>query len=88
MEDNSTLKDTEPHPSAKSALLWLQDYTLNNTSEYMMFIEAISIAALSGNRLAEVLLGTLNRLESHQPVSDRYLLGLAWSIHNMTGSSE
>ena len=39
--------------------------------------EAMASCALSGNRTAEICLGTLNRLLNNEPVSDRYLMGLA-----------
>jgi len=45
-----------------------------------MHKEALASTALSGNRLAEICMGTIDRLAKGEPVSDRYLLGLAWTI--------
>ena len=39
--------------------------------------------ALEGNRLAEMCSETLRRLLAKEPVSDRYLLGLVWTIRDM-----
>jgi len=38
--------------------------------------------AIESNRLAEVCSGTLHRLMTQQPVSDRYILGLAWAVRS------
>jgi hypothetical protein len=53
---------------------------VTNTKDYARHREAIASAALSGNRQAIVCMGTIDRLVTGQPVSDRYLLGLAWTI--------
>ena len=42
--------------------------------------ESLASTAIEGNRLAEICLGTIERLEKGQPVSDRYLLGLCWFL--------
>jgi len=42
--------------------------------------ESFSSCAIEGNMLAEICSGTLSRLINHKPVSDRYLLGLAFTI--------
>jgi hypothetical protein len=47
------------------------------------FLLTFSSLAIEGNRLAEVCYGTLRRMIDGQPVSDRYLLGLAWEINRM-----
>lgn len=77
-----TLKEKEYHPSADSAMEWFRNYQINHLKDWLMLKEAIFSTALSGNRLSEILSSTINRLENHQPVSDRYLLGLVWFIRD------
>ena len=76
----ATLNPTEPHPAAKSALNYIR--TIPYT-DLVLYQEAFATNAIEGNRLAEVCLGTLNRLLHSEPVSDRYLLGLAWTLKEM-----
>lgn len=80
MDDNSTLAVNEPHPAARNAQIWLSKYLSQNPKRLMILEESLASTALAGNRMAEVCLGTLKRLLSSQPVSDRYVLGLAWFI--------
>lgn len=47
-----------------------------------MWQESFSSCAIDGNRLAEVCSETISRLINNQPVSDRYLLGLAWAMYH------
>jgi len=74
---NGTLEATEAHPAAQDALRYLR--TLGN-KKLSMWVEAFASTAISGNRNAEICLATLRRLLSGETVSDRYLLGLAWTI--------
>lgn len=75
-----TLSQGEPHPSAFVAKEWIA----NQESNWLwQQLEVMSSVALSGNRLAEVCAETLRRLLSSQPVSDRYLLGLAWFLKDL-----
>jgi len=53
-----------------------------------MHKEALASTALSGNRLAETCMGTIDRLAKGEPVSDRYLLGLAWTILKLANHDE
>lgn len=46
-------------------------------------MESFSSCAIDGNRFAEVCGETLRRVMNHEPVSDRYILGLAWAIRGM-----
>ena len=46
-------------------------------------LEAFSSCAIEGNRLAEICSETLDRLLKSEPVSDRYLLGLAWAMRSV-----
>lgn len=76
-ESVGTLALEEAHPSAYAALRWIRSL---DPLEIIRWQEAYSSVALSGNRLAEVCSETLSRLLDGKPVSDRYLLGLAWSM--------
>lgn len=80
MSDPTELGSTEFHPAARSAYRWLKGFMVTNTEEYTRTKFALRMAAESGNRQAEVCMGTIDRLAAGQPVSDRYLLGLAWTI--------
>lgn len=74
---SDTLDVGEAHPAASEALHYLRK--LGN-KRLAMWVESFASTALSGNRTSEVCLGTLRRLLSGESVSDRYLLGLAWTI--------
>ena len=76
-----TLKPTEAHPSAQSAYNWIID----NFSfiDLQMAREAFASCAIESNRLGEVCTETLNRIMNNEPVSDRYLLGLAWALKGL-----
>lgn len=74
------LKVGEPHPAAYDA----KDYLAKlGPEKLMMYLEAYSSCAIEGNRLGEICAETLDRLIHGKPVSDRYILGLAFSIRNM-----
>lgn len=74
------LKENEPHPSAMSALEYVQLYDLK---KLMKIQESYSSCAIEGNRLGDICGETLDRVMSGEPVSDRYILGLAWNIKRM-----
>ena len=80
---NGTLSDREYHPAADSAMQYLRSMLANNLLELIRLHESFSSYALSGNRLAEVCAETLRRLMHGESVSDRYLLGLAWTIQEI-----
>lgn len=82
MSDDSEIRADEYHPAADHAMQWFKNWKFN-AQRYMMTREAIASTALSGNRLAQICNGTLDRLENGQPVSDRYLLGLCWFLGYM-----
>ena len=84
MSDRGTLKDGEAHPASFNALEWVKSLPV---SELVTWSETFASVAMSGNRLAEVCSETLYRLMTGQPVSDRYLLGLAWSMRYAQGSN-
>lgn len=74
-----TLHEGEPHPSAHGARAFL----LAVKEKLPMYQETFSSVAMEGNRLASICSETLRRFTSGKPVSDRYLLGLAWYIRDM-----
>ena len=79
-----TLRDGEPHPAAHDANAWILDYArLNDAETLPRLLEAFCSTGMSGNRLAEYCGETLRRLMNGEPVSDRYILGLAWTMRNM-----
>ena len=80
VQPRDTLNLGEPHPSSRSALNYIKTIPL---TDLFLYQEAFATNAIEGNRLAEVCLGTLNRLLHSEPVSDRYLLGLAWVLREM-----
>lgn len=86
--DRSEIRVEEYHPAADSAMAWLKGYMVQHPREYLMHKEALASTALSGNRLAEICMGTIDRLANGEPVSDRYLLGLAWTIMKLANHDE
>lgn len=77
-----TLEVGEPHPSARRALEWIQGWAVSDPLEAAMMLESLYSTALSGNRLAEICAETLRRISEGEPVSDRYVLGLAWFLRD------
>ena len=82
MTEKGTLDIGEPHPAAKIALDYVRSIPY---IELIIYQESFSSLAIEGNRLSEVCSETLNRLLTNQSVSDRYLLGLAWTIRDLEG---
>ncbi len=80
MSDHGTLAVAEPHPAARSALDYIAGIPYDRL---MLYLGSFSSVAIEGNRLAEVCAETLRRVLDHEPFSDRYLLGLAWTIRDM-----
>lgn len=80
-ETLTTLKEGEFHPAASDAMKWLQSLSF---AELAMWEESFASCAIENNRLAEICSGTLKRLMSKRSVSDRYLLGLAWTMRYRT----
>ena len=77
MNTSGTLKPTEYHPAADSAKAYIAGLSPDQLNVWQ---EAFASTALAGSRLAQVCSETLNRLLTGQPVSDRYLLGVAFII--------
>jgi hypothetical protein len=76
----TSLKDGEAHPAAQGALQFLNALSFEERQDFLLTFSSL---AIEGNRLAEVCFGTLRRLIDGAPVSDRYLLGLAWEIKSI-----
>ena len=77
------LSPGEPHPSSLDALEWIRSIPASSLCTYQ---EAYSSCAIEGNRLSEICTETLRRLMAGEPVSDRYLLGLAWNLRDIEDS--
>ena len=76
-EERGTLPPGAPHPAARSALAWIRKQSVPTLIQWQ---EAFASTALAGNQMGEVCGETLRRLLEGEPVSDRYLLGLAWMM--------
>ncbi len=77
---NGTLHVGEYHPAADSAMKFFKSLSIGERAKIE---EAFASTALSGNRLSEICLDTMQRLKHGKPVSDRYLLGLCWVIQDI-----
>lgn len=78
------LNELEPHPAAEGARQWLIGYIQRKDAYALLRLqESFASCGLEGNRLAEICCETLRRLLNKEPVSDRYLLGLVWTIRDM-----
>jgi len=75
-----TLKDGEYHPAADGAFRYIKSKPVD---ELLLLQESFASCAIEGNRLAEICSETLDRIMTGQAVSDRYLLGLAWTLKQM-----
>ncbi len=84
MGEPGTLEVGEPHPAAHNAKMWILEYIgRKDVKDIFILLEAFCSVGLSGNRLADCCGETLRRLLHGEPVSDRYLLGLAWTMRDM-----
>jgi hypothetical protein len=83
MTEPGTLALGEPHPAARDAFAWVKEYLTKDTANAFLMLEGFSSVGLSGNRLGEVCAETLRRILGGEPVSDRYLLGLARTLKEM-----
>lgn len=75
-----TIKEGEYHPAANSALAYINAQGFKKLIQWQ---EAFASCAIEGNRSAEICSETLDRIMTGKTVSDRYLLGLAWTIRQM-----
>jgi hypothetical protein len=71
------LEDGENHPSTESASLYIQEHWLTNIHRLASIQNAM---ASTHNRTSEICQETLKQLMNNETVSDRYLLGLAWTL--------
>lgn len=78
--DPTELAEDEIHPVAGNCLEYIRAIPPEMLDRYR---RTFALEAKDGNRLAQVCEGTLNRLLSKQPVSDRYLMGLAWTLRDL-----
>jgi hypothetical protein len=78
-DPRDSLRPTEPHPAAEIA----REYLVKHLKDDAVLREALASCAIEGNRMAEVCLGTLKRISALEPVSDRYLMGLAWFTYSL-----
>ena len=71
-----------PHPAAVSAYEYIGKMPL---LEMISWEEAFASTFIANpnSLLAEVCLSTIQRMMNGQPVGDRFILGLAWTIRNM-----
>jgi len=83
--EEATLKDNEPHPASTIALNFIRE---QGFTDWCILKEALASCAIEDNRLAEICLSTVNRLEKGEPVSDRYLMGLAWMVYRINKGKE
>lgn len=84
-DSRGTLAPLEPHPASFSALKWLRTLPL---AELYQWQESFSSCAIEGNRLGEICSETLRRFMNGEPVSDRYIVCLAWTIRDMKEKSD
>ena len=77
MSTKGTLNDGEPHPAAHDAMAYVKSHSVE---QLMNWREAFASCSIEGNRAGEICGETLDRIMNGEPVSDRYLLGLAWTI--------
>lgn len=75
-----TLGPTELHPAWESAREWIAAQPM---ADLLRWQEALASCAIEGNRTGEVCAETMHRILTRQPVSDRYLLGLAWVLRSL-----
>lgn len=69
----------EYHPCADDAFAYVKLYITLNP----MFAESVASCAIGDNRTAQICHGTIDRIITGKPVSDRYVLGLAWFIKSI-----
>ena len=79
-DEPGTLGFGEVHPAAQIAIDYMNGI---DRLKFMRHKEAIASTALAGNKLANVAFETLRRYEAGEPLSDRYLMGLAWLLWSL-----
>jgi hypothetical protein len=79
------LEMNEPHPAAFNASAFIMTF---NRNELAMWQESFSSCAIEGNRVGEICGETLRRLLAGEPVSDRYVMGLAMAMGHLKRNEE
>ena len=72
-----TLQEGEIHPAAKSAMMYIKSRPVKSL---MVWRQAFEEHAELGSRPSQICGETLQRIMEGDNVSDRYLLGLAWTL--------
>jgi len=67
------------HPMAYDAMRYVKSL---GVKKLCLYRESMASSAIEGDETSEVLLETIRRIIEGEPVSDRYLLGLAWFLIN------
>lgn len=78
--ERGTLAVGEAHPMSRSAWAYIASHSIERLHAAR---EAMASCAIEGSRAAEICGETLDRIIARQPVSDRYVLGLAWMMMEM-----
>jgi len=76
-DGEGTLQQGSFHPAAESAIRYIKGLA---PLDLLMYQDTFASLSISGNKLAEICCNTLERIIKGDPISDRYLLGLAWTI--------
>jgi hypothetical protein len=79
-EETGALADGELHPASASAVAWISRLGLPKLQVCLSVFES---SGLRGNRSGQVCVKTLGRLIAGEKVSDRDVLGLAWTLRDM-----
>jgi hypothetical protein len=75
---NGELEPGVPHPCALDAVRWIHENL--SAVDLLQWREAFASSALAGSVIGDVCGETLDRFLDNKPVSDRYVLGLAWML--------
>jgi len=76
--ENGVLNPGEYHPAADPAMAYIREQL--EDPEIFIFAKSMFDLSILGNRTCQICVETLRRIQSGEPVSDRYLLGLAWIL--------
>lgn len=82
-EHPGTIRLGEHHPAADNAFQWVKEKLRNDQGGVFLLLESLYSTALSGSRNAEICAETLRRILNGEMISDRYLLGLAWTMREL-----
>lgn len=85
-KEPGTLELGQIHPATYIALQYIKEFLMKNNA--ILMLESLQSTALSGNEHCEIAGETLRRFLAKEPVSDRYLMGLAWLFWSMENESD